>query len=343
VLELADIPEEPEGIAFGLLDLPHEQRHALATWRPDHDGHLLVLGGPGSGKSNALSTIAARSQIATVGVPSTIDGAWDCIFDLVVTLDGGASVSASASTSGGGRAERIVLLDDLDSLIARFSPDYRQTFVEQLTRLARDGSAHGIWLAITAQRLNAEAQTLAGVIPARLFMRHSTRQEFVMAGGEGTQFTPLPVGGAVWRGDRAQIALGAPRVTPEVPHAAETSLPETALAIVTTRVAAVTARLQTVGYTVVHLGALAAEPREVLTRSPATAMALVGDVDDWQSRWGALAALRPFATLLFDACSVSDYRAITRSRELPPPLANDPGLCWRWTESGSARRFRMPG
>jgi S-DNA-T family DNA segregation ATPase FtsK/SpoIIIE len=337
-LPLAAVLEEPNAISFGLVDVPHEQRHAIASWRPDVDGHVLVLGGPGSGKSTLLSTIAARSRFDIVAIPSTIDGAWDCVVDLVSTLD---SV-ASPSTAGAAHAERLALLDDLDSLLARFTGDYRQAFVEQLTRLARDGSAHGVWLAMTAQRLSAEAQTLAAVVPARLFLRHSSRQEFVMAGGESAQFLALPPGGAVWRGDRAQIAVGAPRVLPKDRYPPETSLPGAALAIVTTRVAGVTARLQTAGYTVAPLAAITADPRELLTQSVGTPVALVGDVDEWQSRWGALAALRPVATLLFDACSVADYRAITRSRELPPPLPNDPGLGWRWTESGTARRFRMP-
>jgi S-DNA-T family DNA segregation ATPase FtsK/SpoIIIE len=73
---------------------------------------------------------------------------------------------------------------------------------------------------------------------------------------------------------------------------------------------------------------------------------LVGDPDDWQSRWGALAALRDRADILFDSCTVSDYRALSRSRELPPLIAGRPNshraLCWHVTRDGTAVRVELP-
>ncbi len=40
---------EPVGIPFGVLDLPHEQRRAVAEWDPGSHGNLLVLGAPSTG------------------------------------------------------------------------------------------------------------------------------------------------------------------------------------------------------------------------------------------------------------------------------------------------------
>ncbi|MET1020463.1 MAG: hypothetical protein ABWX62_10790, partial [Microterricola sp.] len=47
---------------------------------------------------------------------------------------------------------------------------------------------------------------------------------------------------------------------------------------------------------------------------------LVGDPDAWQARWGLFAELRPHATIAFHECRLSDYRTLSRQRELPPLL-----------------------
>lgn len=339
VLELDALSNGGMGITFGLVDLPHEQRHAPARWQPDTDGHLLALGAPGSGKSQLLRTLAARSGLPATSVPATVDGAWDCVSELVAMLDSPMPGGQSARGAG----ERLVLLDDLDSLLARLPSDYRPAFVERLTRLARDGSVRGIRLAFTAQRLTAELQTLSSLVPSRLIMAQASRHDHVLAGGDGSHFTPLPPGGAIWRAHRAQVALGAPELVSSSPGEVDIAPAHVPLAIVTTRGAALTSRLLSARYTVMQLGSLPSEPRESLAQSSSTPVAIVGDVDEWQSRWGALAAVRSVATPLFDACSITDYRAITRSRELPPPLPHDPMIGWWWTESGEARRMRVPG
>jgi S-DNA-T family DNA segregation ATPase FtsK/SpoIIIE len=70
-------------------------------------------------------------------------------------------------------------------------------------------------------------------------------------------------------------------------------------------------------------------------------VAILGDVDDWQSRWGSIAALRPIAELVFDGCSTADLRVLTRSRDLPPPMARD--AVWRLAANGEFERSALPG
>ena len=70
-------------------------------------------------------------------------------------------------------------------------------------------------------------------------------------------------------------------------------------------------------------------------------VAVLGDVDDWQSRWGAIAAFRPVAELVFDGCTPADLRALTRSRELPPPIAREEA--WLLTPDGGFERTVLPG
>ncbi|MCU1578583.1 MAG: cell division protein [Rhodoglobus sp.] len=307
-----------DAICFGIEDVPDEQRIGPAVWHPARDGHLLVLGAAGSGKSTALEAIAAHGE--PVWLPAAVDAAWDVLAELERVEAG----------------ERLVLFDDLDSLLSRFAVEYRQVFVERLVAIMRDGPARGIRVALAAQRLTPDAQALANLTGARLLLAHASRQDFVLAGGEGQAWLAgLPAGAGFWHGRRVQVASGAPRRPADSPALVE-QLDDRHLAIVSGRAHALLARLGPaidIGTAVGDAAALASGAARVI---------VVGDVDEWQSHWGALGALRPAADIIFDGCSLADYRAITRSRELPPPLGADPQLCWRLNEDGTASRVRLP-
>ena len=59
-LDLADLVDMPgTGFAYGLTDLPNRQQRRAATYDPARDGHLLVVGSAGSGRSQLLRTLAA--------------------------------------------------------------------------------------------------------------------------------------------------------------------------------------------------------------------------------------------------------------------------------------------
>ncbi len=329
----ADVPPVDEGYAFGLCDLPEEQRWDAAVYRPPRDGHLLVLGSSGCGKSTALAAIgqAASAQAAgaqaniTVRFPRECDAAWDTICEIVARLDTPTGLES--------RRDTLVLLDDLDSLVARFGSDHRAGFTEMLARVLRDGPARGIRVVISAQRVTPETQSLVASVPARLMMRHASRQDFVIAGGDGTQYlADLPAGGGVWRGHRVQVARFESVLLPDAAAHEVELCPGRPLAIVTTHASQVLSRYPDS----VALSETQGDPR-VLAIPGAV---VVGDVEEWQSRWGAIASLRPVADILFDGCSIADYRALTRSRHIPPPIS--PGLCWRLNEDGTASRARLP-
>jgi S-DNA-T family DNA segregation ATPase FtsK/SpoIIIE len=300
--------EPGEGIAFALVDLPGEQRRETAHFVPAADGHLLVLGAPRSGKSTAL---AALGQGAT-WIPNEVGAAWDAI----------SSVATGT----------LVVVDDLDSLVSRFGVEHRSAFVERLGSLLRDGPVRGIHVVLGAQRLTPDTQSLAALVPSRLLLRHSSRHDWVLAGGDGTTFVEsLPPGGGVWKGHRVQVAhvavIGAAAPTGSVPAAG------TPLAIATTRLAELAALLPAA----VNL-ADTPDPAALFAANPETV--LIGDVDEWQSRWGVLGSIRPVAHLLLHGCSVSDYRVLTRSRQLPPPIA--PDQCWLVHLDGAASRVTLP-
>ncbi|AEE46657.1 FtsK/SpoIIIE domain-containing protein [Cellulomonas fimi] len=72
-----DLPAGP-GLALALGDLPDEQRRTAVRWEPEH-GHLLVLGGPGSGRTTALTTLGVQAlaegtEVHAVGLPPAAVG-----------------------------------------------------------------------------------------------------------------------------------------------------------------------------------------------------------------------------------------------------------------------------
>lgn len=303
------LPEELPGPGFGLVDVPEQQRRTVARWDPVADGHILVLGTAGSGKSTALAALAPSGVV----VSAQPAAAWDALID---------------------PGEGLLVLDDVDSLLARFAPEYRAAFAERLSGLLRDGPGRGIRLALAAQRVSGELQALLGLVPARLYLRHATRQDVLMAGGEATDYRAgLPPGGGSWRGRRVQVVRAAP-LPDQAQAASERECAPGPLAIVSPRASALVARLPG------RVVALADAPDVVaVARTGAT---LIGDVDEWQSRWGAIASLRGIADVVLEGCSTADYRAITRSRELPPPLDGRLGCCWCLEPDGSVSRSRLP-
>jgi S-DNA-T family DNA segregation ATPase FtsK/SpoIIIE len=65
---------------------------------------------------------------------------------------------------------------------------------------------------------------------------------------------------------------------------------------------------------------------------------LIGDPETWHSQWGSLASVRSRGIVVFDGCSVSDFRALTRERNVPPPLAITSGHMWIVAPESEAAR-----
>ncbi|MDP9026593.1 MAG: FtsK/SpoIIIE domain-containing protein, partial [Actinomycetota bacterium] len=197
------------GIPFGRLDLPAEQRQPFAVHDPTTGGHLLVLGAARAGRTTALATFAADPRCRVL--PRDPADAWSSIDGLIEQL--AEQVAHPGSTPQLGATGVIVLLiDDLDVLIDSVDPDARHEFVDRFARLARESRA--ISLIASAQRITAPLQRLAGLFEARLLLRQPSRDEHVLAGGDGATYDPrLPPGAGTWRGGGAagvtvQVAIG---------------------------------------------------------------------------------------------------------------------------------------
>jgi S-DNA-T family DNA segregation ATPase FtsK/SpoIIIE len=321
----ADIP-------FALVDLPGEQRRAVARYRPSEHGSLLVVGAGGSGKSALLATLAAvPSELVVEQVGSDLPRLWDAL---------------CAEPTG-----RVLLVDDLDAVIAACPDDYQGTLLDLLARALREGPARGTYAVITAQRVSGGMHAIASLCGSTLTLRMPNRQEHVLAGGEPAEFLGAGAPGAGhWRGNRVQVfdTVVSPVVTS--PVTASMIDPSTAIvAIVSTRpdeCAILVRRLAPERrVTLLEPGFGAPVPAETHVSVGDVPDILIADPDVWQSQWSLFGSLRRSSQLVFDGCTVAEFRALTRSRALPPPFPRADRPLWLLEPDGTLARarWRDPG
>ena len=274
--------------AMGLVDLPSEQAQRSLPWHPGL-GTLLVVGAGGSGKTTALRAVAGLHEGAIVG--ADIERVWDAL---------------SAPPP-------LLLLDDVDALLARVQPDYQQALIDRLGAVLRDGDSRVV---LTAQRLSAQLQQLSALCDHRLLLRMPTRQEHVIAGGSSETFDPdLPPGGGWWRGDRVQLV-----------HA----LPVEEVALPTSEPWAPRGR------------AIAVSPRpQALAARLANPDVEVTDPESWLADWGRFSTLSKELPVLFHECSPTEFRQLSRRRALPPPIADPRRTAWLLEPEAEPVRVRL--
>lgn len=319
-----DLPAtQGPGLVFGLVDRPERQAQEPARYRPDEHGHLLIVGGRGSGKSGALAAVAAAAPWAR-WVPSSVEGSWD-----VVT-------GALEEVRSGPRDAMLLLIDDVDVLLGRYPSEHRAAFVDALAALHREGPGAGVHVVTSSSSAIAP---LTGLCETKLVLRMPDRQEHAAASGSSAGFDPaLPPGGGSWFGARVQVVLVPPAAHPEArPTTDLAALGLAELAVVSSAPSAIVARLGELG-PVRNLG---------LTPAAGTVQAegprgiLLGDPDDWNASWALLAALRPRVPILFHACSTAEYRTLSRQRDLPPPITAPRDNGWLLHPDGRVERVRL--
>ncbi|TBN56341.1 hypothetical protein EYE40_02425 [Glaciihabitans arcticus] len=354
-LESATVPGPVTGpgIPFGLADHPAEQAQPVARWNaPDH-GHLLVIGAAASGRSTALDTIASGATGAVRLSAGSAEAAWDAVTTLLEQARGGVRardvehLRRDEQARLGGSAPTTLLIDDLDALLARLGEDHRAELVDRLCALLREGSASGIRIAIALQRTTGSLGSVAALAGSRLLLRLPDRQEHVLAGGTGETYRDrLPPGAGLWQGHRVQVAMGEPR-EPDARERIQRFDPaeHPMFAVVAARPDDTARRLVAAG---VDPGSItrdgsALNPGQTtgLTVGAGERRVLLADSETWQSHWGAISTLRGRVPILFDGCSLADYRSLTRERELPPPLRTGTAQLWLLTPEGSVRRAEL--
>jgi S-DNA-T family DNA segregation ATPase FtsK/SpoIIIE len=358
-------------LTLGMLDEPDHQRYRFARYCPAEEGHLLVLGASRSGKTSALALIEAQAHAAkleVLRVGADVERAWDLLeyANRRAARRGGASPAQGGEIPHGGQAADgalddahplLLLFDDFDSVLARWEPEHRLRALDLLTAVLRDGGSAGITCVVSVQRVSNGLQLLQTLCPNRLLLRTSNREEYLAAGGRSERFEQsLPPGGGLWQNQRIQLlhpaeegeGAGVPEPVPlpEAPTTAVSTEVPTCSVIVVAGVPAQSAerfRQSTLDRNgsanrIVELGGLGTGAEHLDISQDTAATVFVGDADAWQGQWALLNTLRHRATMIFDDCSLADFRVISRRRQLPPPLAAGSGHLWVLHPDGSVKR-----
>jgi S-DNA-T family DNA segregation ATPase FtsK/SpoIIIE len=217
-LDAADA-DPPYVVPVGLLDEPSRQRQS--TWSVDleRDGHVLIYGTSGSGKTNLLRTIAVqlarrlsprhlhvygmdfagyglRALEALPHCGSVIVGEdEERVTRLLNTLrreidargrlfsDRGVTTLSEFAASGTEDVvppRIVVLLDSYSGFTAAFERQSLGTLTQALPRIIADGRAVGVHVIATADRRVAVPTAVASLVPQRIVLRAADEDEYTL-------------------------------------------------------------------------------------------------------------------------------------------------------------------
>ncbi|HET8896482.1 MAG TPA: hypothetical protein VFN04_04365, partial [Protaetiibacter sp.] len=304
------------GLAIGFVDLPARQRRDPLVVDPWREGALLVVGATASGRTEALATIAAAASAAQVEVR------W--------VNQNPAELWAALGEAP--RAERtLVVVDDLDLLLARGDAEERADLAELLGRVAREGRRTGISVIASARSAGGALQAAGAAFEQRMLLRLPTREDHLLNGGETREFrADRRAGAAVWRGSESQLALAPAHPLAWHAPVVEAWIGQGEWALATPRPERWIARLSAAGVAAAALDA----------HQPDAAVQ-VGDIDAWLMEHLALGRIRRSGRLLLVGCTRADLRALARSRGAVSPLdAQEPDEAWL-VEGSEITRVRV--
>jgi S-DNA-T family DNA segregation ATPase FtsK/SpoIIIE len=221
-LPLAAVPRTSPAAAvpYGVLDLPAEQRRAPLVLDLEHGGHLLVAGGPRSGRSTLLRTLAGSLALRLAPDDAhlyVIDGGSGGLTGLaalphcgaVVTRDqvargdrllarlteeverrqsvlaAGGFGSVAEQRAAAGPAERlpwlVLMVDGWEGVQAAYDEVDHGRPLEVLQRLVREGGAAGLRLVLTGDR-GVLTSRVGAAISDRLLLRFADPGDYGLAG-----------------------------------------------------------------------------------------------------------------------------------------------------------------
>ena len=204
----ADVPPGP-GLPLALADLPDELSRGPVRWDPDA-GHLLVLGGPGSGRTTTLAALASAAladgrAVHAVGLPpEMVPGAASCLAADDVTR-AARLVRLLAGTRTSTRPRPLLLLDDVGGVLAGLAWLARGAGADCLDQLW--ASAGGPVAVAAAGGIGPATQRLAPFFADRLVLGSSDPVADLVAGVPPDLAGPRPAPGRAIHLGRQRPAL----------------------------------------------------------------------------------------------------------------------------------------
>ncbi|MEV1130853.1 FtsK/SpoIIIE domain-containing protein [Agromyces sp. NPDC049794] len=336
----ASVSLEPGSLAIGLVDLPERQRHEVLAWTPAADGHLLVLGAPGSGRTTALAAVA-RAAAGQARPPSVVrvegprSRRWDTLRAVLARVQGPRCED-----------DLLLLVDDLDAAFRDWPDEHRHAAIDALETILRDGRRAGVVVAASAGLAHRLGVGIREAFGRQLLLRHPSRADLVHGGGAGALWrSHEPPGAGQWNGHRAQV-VDAPHLPVDDHQAPEPlELDDGLLAVVSGSPRADLAALQDAGFRTVllELGGDVAV-RALIAGSgddPAGAGVVVGDADAWAANWSIAALVREEATLVIHG-GAREQRVFREGRGLPPLLDDPVAQCVVTPPGAPPRRAAWP-
>lgn len=315
-------------ILVGVGDEPEQQRQPAVTLPTGAVG-LVVVGGPGSGRTTVLRTIGAQAR-AAIRVPADPEGAWDTVMSLESAPRGS-----------------VVLIDDADSLVARLGAEHGVAWLAALERACREARAREVRIVIAVSRLAGALGRVLDLVPQRVILPLATRADHVAAGGEAADFAPdARAGRGRWGRMLVQVAVAEPGADAGATHRVEVPWAAHAPGRLLALVLPPGAHTEAVRAAWARNGVRVREISDIVdgrVTGDDSADIVVGTPEAWLAQWRLLALARERGTIVVDAACAAEFRAVTGSRELPPFAASGAGRAWLVEPGTPARRVRLPG
>mgnify|MGYP006333346937 CR=1 FL=1 len=247
-VDLANLRHRTDArLALGVSDLPDRQAQETASFNPDVDGHMVIYGTGGSGKSVALRTIAASAGLATHGGPVHVygldfgSGGLRMIEDLphvgaVISGDdterivrlfrmlreqldrrerqygdaSATSVTEFRQLPGRTSESRIVLLiDNFPSFRDEWEiPSGRNEWYRVFTEIIGNGRQLGVHVVFTADRPGSVPSSVTSGVQRRVVLRLADEMGYAVLDAPNDVLTEAsPAGRALVSGNETQLAV----------------------------------------------------------------------------------------------------------------------------------------
>ena len=320
-------------IAFGLLDDPDERRRRHALWSPPRDGSLAVLGGPRSGRTTLLATLAAGRPSLTpiVVLPNSFAEAWPVLERLAARPPEGA----------------LLVCDGLDAVLAG-AGDRANELLSRWDAAARAvRSRHGAVVA-SLSASSAAGSLLVGRFESRVILRCSDADEHAVCGAPRGLFDrAAPPGRGWWCDLHLQVATSDASLPPPEPAPAREWSPgaDQDAIVIAGHAGEVAQRIARSGSghrlltDLTQLDTASIDPVGSVATAPRLMMA---SPSEWQSAWSLLTAARARTTIALVGVDPSEVRTLLGHRDALPPIDVEHGEFWLAEPGVPVVRARWP-